>query len=37
MVLKMNIMNKLKLYGVQFDRRGVTHMAHSIAQEESHS
>ena len=26
-VLKMNIINKLKLYGIQFVRQGATHMA----------
>ena len=36
-VLKTNIMNKLKLYGIRFlSGRGV-HMAYGIAQEESHS
>ena len=34
-VLKTNIMNKLKLNGVQFVWRG--HTAYGVAQEESHS
>ena len=36
-VLKMNIMNKLKLYGIRFCPVGTTHTAYSVAQEESHS
>ena len=36
-VLKMNIINKLKLYGIRFCPAGVTHMAYGVAQEESHS
>ena len=36
-VLKTNIINKLKLYGIQFCLAGVTHMAYGVAQEESHS
>ena len=34
-VLKMNIMNKLKLYGIRFCPAGVTHTAYGLAQEES--
>ena len=37
MVLKMNIMNKLKLYGIQFVQWGAMRTAYSVAQEESHS
>ena len=37
MVLKMTIINKLKLYGVRFCLAGVTHTAYGVAQEESHS
>ena len=36
-VLKTNIMNKLKLYGIRFVRQGAMHMAYGVAQEESHS
>ena len=35
MVLKTNIMNKLKLYGIQFCLAGAMHMAYSLAREES--
>ena len=37
MVLKTNIMNKLKLYSVSICPVGVMHMAYGVAQEESHS
>ena len=38
MVLKMNIMNKLKLYGIRFVRRGgAMRTVYGVAQEESHS
>ena len=37
MVLKTNIMNKLKLYGIRFVWWGATHTAYGVAQEESHS
>ena len=37
MVLKMNIMNKLELYGIRFVRWGATHTVYGVAQEESHS
>ena len=36
-VLKINIMNKLKLYGIQFVQWGAMRTAYGIAQEESHS
>ena len=36
-VLKTNIMNKLKLYGVRFVQQGAMPMAYGVAQEESHS
>ena len=36
-VLKTNIMNKLKLYGIRFARQGVMHTVCGIAQEESQS
>ena len=37
MVLKTNIMNELKLYGIRFCPVGTMHTAYSIAQEESQS
>ena len=37
MVLKTNIMNNLKLYGVRFVQQEATRTVYGIAQEESHS